>query len=105
MIVEFDKDYLKELYEVGKCTNRKYSFQPQVVSKYQKRIDTIMAATRKEDLFPFRSLNFEALHGDREGLFSVRVDARYRLEFSIREEGNGQVITIACITEMSNHYK
>ena len=37
MIVEFDKDYLKELYEDGKCTNRKYSFQPQVVSKLERK--------------------------------------------------------------------
>lgn len=105
MTIEFGKDYLKELYENGRCKSKKYKFQPQVVSKYQKRIDTLIAAVRKEDLFPFHSLNFEALHGDKEGLFSIRVDAQYRLEFYLREAGTEPVITIARITELSNHYK
>jgi len=104
MIIEFDKEYLKELYEEGKCKNKKYKFQPQVVQKYQRRIDTMMAATRKEDLFPFHSLNFEALHGDKEGLFSIRVDSQYRIEFTLREETE-PIITIANIIELSNHYK
>ncbi len=105
MTIEFEKEYLRELYEDGRCKNKKYKFQPQVVSKYQKRIDTLISAPRKEDLFPFRSLNFEALHGDKEGLFSIRVDGQYRLEFSLREEGSEPIVTIACITELSNHYK
>ena len=66
-----------------------------------------MAASRMEDLFVFRSLNMEALHGDREGLFSVRIDKQYRMEFSLRNggaEGEDVSITIARIIELSNHY-
>ena len=44
MIIEYEKEYLQELYDVGKCRNKNYRFQPQVVRKYQKRIDTLMAA-------------------------------------------------------------
>lgn len=105
MIVEYDKDYLRELYVEGRSQDKKHRFQPQVVTKYQKRIDTLIAATRKEDLFVLRSLNFEALHGDKEGLFSIRVDNQYRLEFALNEEGTEPKITIATITELSNHYK
>lgn len=105
MIVEYDKEYLRELYVDGRCKDKKHRFQPQVVAKYQKRIDTLIAAVRKEDLFVLRSLNFEALHGDKEGLFSIRVDGQYRLEFSLNEEGTEPMITIATITELSNHYK
>ena len=61
MEVEYEKDYLEELYEKGKCKNKKYRFQPSVIKKYQMRIDTLIAATRIEDLFVFNSLNFEAL--------------------------------------------
>ncbi len=61
MVIEYEKDYLEELYNDGKCTNKKYRFQKPVVIKYQKRIDTLMAATRLEDLFVFNSLNVEAL--------------------------------------------
>lgn len=105
MTIEYEKEYLLELYENGKCKNKNYFFQPQVIQKYQKRIDTLMAAVRKEDLYQLHSLNFEALHGEKEGTYSIRVDAKYRLEFSIREVGAEPVITIACITELSNHYK
>lgn len=102
MIVEYEKDYLQELYEVGKCKNKKYRFQPQVVSKYQKRIDTLMAATRIEDLFVFHSLNFEALSN---GYYSIRIDYHYRLEFKLREEGTEKIITICVVTDITNHYQ
>ena len=59
MVIEYENDYLEELYNKGKCTNKKYRFQKPVVSKYQKRIDTLMAATRIEDLFVFNSLNYQ----------------------------------------------
>ena len=43
MTIEYEKDYLKELYESGKCKNKKYRFDAAVIKKYQKRIDTLMA--------------------------------------------------------------
>ena len=102
MVVEYEKDYLKELYDNGKCANKKYRFQKQVVTKYQKRIDTLMAATRIEDLFVFNSLNFEALAN---GYFSIRIDYNYRLEFKIRKEGAEPIINICTITDITNHYQ
>lgn len=105
MIIKYKRDYLKELYEKGRCSDRKYSFQPQIVKKYQKRVDTLMGATRKEDLFPFKSLNFEALHGDKAGLFSIRVDMQYRLEFTLEEISGESMVTICHLEELSNHYK
>ena len=70
MVIEYEKDYRQELYESGVCRNKKYRFQKQVVLEYQKRIDTLMAATRIEDLFVFNSLNFEALDN---GYYSIRI--------------------------------
>ena len=103
MIVKYDKDYLEELYDYGKCNEKKYRFQPQVVQKYQKRIDMLMAATRIEDLFVFKSLNFEKLEGtDR---FSVRIDIHYRLEFKISQQEGETVLTICTIMDITNHYK
>ncbi len=102
MIIEYEKEYLQELYETGKCKNKKYRFQPQVVARYQKRIDTLMAATRIEDLFIFNSLNFEALEND---YFSIRIDFHYRLEFKIRTEGTESILTICLVTDITNHYK
>lgn len=87
---------------MGKCKNKKYRFQPQVVGKYQKRIDTLMAATKIEDLFVFNSLNFEALSN---GYYSIRIDYHYRLEFKLREEGTEKVLTICVVTDITNHYQ
>ena len=64
MVIEYEKKYLEELYNDGKCKNKKYRFQTPVVTKYQKRIDTLLAATRIEDMFVFNSLNFEAHDND-----------------------------------------
>lgn len=105
MIIDYGKDYLKELYEAGRCSDKQHRFQPQVVKKYQKRVDTLMGATRKEDLFPLKSLNFEALEGEKKGMFSVRVDKQYRLEFTIQETGGETLLTICTLEELSNHYK
>ena len=102
MVIEYEKEYLKELYIDGKCKNKKYRFQKSIISKYQKRIDTLMAATRIEDLFVFNSLNFEALDN---GYYSIRIDYHYRLEFRVRNEGNEKVITICTVTNITNHYK
>lgn len=71
MLIEYEKDYLKELYEQGKCKNKKYRFQSQVIQKYQRRIDTLIAAVRMEDLFVFNSLNFESLSND---YYSIRIE-------------------------------
>ncbi len=105
MIIEYSKAYLRDLYEEGCCKEKSHRYQPNVIKKYQKRVDTLMAATRKEDLFPLNSLGFEALHGDKDGLFSVKVDMQYRLEFSLKEEGGEAILTICTLQELSNHYK
>jgi len=105
MIVVFEKTYLSELYEKGKCTEKRYRFQPQVVKGYQKCVRFLIAASRKEDLFLINSLHFEALHGDHEGLFSVRVNDQYRLEFFFDTTEEEPVLTVCRITELSNHYK
>ena len=39
MIVTFEKEYLRELYEEGKASDKKHRFQPQIVKKYTRTID------------------------------------------------------------------
>lgn len=102
MVIEYGKDYLEELYLEGKCKNKKYRFPKPVVAKYRRRIDTLMAATRIEDLFVFNSLNFEALDN---GYYSIRVDYHYRLAFKVRCEGVDPIVTICIVTDMTNHYQ
>ena len=63
MQIEFDQEYLRELYQLGKTSDKKHRFQPQVIKGYKKAIDVLKMARRIEDLFPFKGLNFEALQG------------------------------------------
>lgn len=104
MVIEFEKDYLKELYENGKCKSKKHRFDTAIVKKYQKRIDTLAAATRIEDLFVFNSLKFEALQGKTDS-FSIRIDYHYRLEFKICTEGTEIILTVCIVTDITNHYQ
>ncbi len=105
MEIKFDKEYLRQLYETGVAIDKKHRFQPQVVSKYQKAVFILMSVARVEDLFQYKGLHYEALHGDKEGLKSVRVDGKYRIEFTTTQVVNETVVTVCNIVELSNHYK
>lgn len=55
MIVSFDKEYLEELYVKGKCNNKKHRFQPDIVKRYRRCIDTLKHVPCIEDLYPIHS--------------------------------------------------
>lgn len=104
MVVTFEKTYLKELYELGRCTDKKHRFQPQIVKSYQRRIEQLQSVPSPETLRKFNSLNFESLKGDKAGLYSIRVNDQYRIEFTLDSESDNQFLTICNIVELSNHY-
>jgi proteic killer suppression protein len=105
MIVTFDKEYLREMYEEGKTTDKKHRFQPEVVDSYAKGIYSLLKASKPEDLYKQRSLNYEKLQGDKKGISSIRATKKYRIEFTEKSDGVEPVITICNILELSNHYK
>lgn len=81
MIVTFAEAYLRDLYEKGVSSDKKHRYQPAVIKSYKKGIEFLKIASRKEDLFPIKSLNFEALQGEKAGLFSIRAGLKYRMSF------------------------
>ncbi|KAA6352473.1 Toxin HigB-1 [termite gut metagenome] len=105
MEIGFEKEYLRELYEIGRTTDKKHRFQPQIVAKYQLCIKILEKSSKIEDLFVINSLHYEALKGDKQGIESVRVNAQYRIEFTTSKVVSETVITICNILELSNHYK
>lgn len=105
MIVTFDKRYLKELYETGTTSEKKYRFQPDIAKRYKRCISYLIRVSRKEELYRFNSLNFEAFHGDKSGLYSIRVNDKYRIEFSLDEDAEKPMLTVCNIVELNNHYK
>ena len=104
MIVTFDKDYLRELYEQGKTNDKKHRYQPDIVRRYQQRIKILESAPRIETLFQIKSLNYEVLVGDKAGRSSIRVNDKYRIEFTVSYQGE-PVVIVCNIMELSNHYK
>ena len=55
MNVEFEKEYLAELYEKGKTDDKKHRFQPQIVNGYLKCVKALLNTSRMEDLYQYRS--------------------------------------------------
>lgn len=103
MIVIFDQEYLKVLYEQGK-DDKKHRFQPSIIRRYKRCVDYLRQARKIEELFLLPSLRYEVLVGDKADVSSIRVNAQYRIEFTVRQQGE-PVITICNILELSNHYK
>lgn len=105
MKIKFSESYLQDLYTEGKAKNKKYRFQPQVIRKYQQKIDILRVVSRIEDLFKINSMNYEVLTNT-DGRQSVRVDKTYRIEFYTRTEGEEpDIVTICSIEDLSKHYK
>jgi proteic killer suppression protein len=69
MIVTFEEKYLQELYETGKTSSKKHRFQPDIIKRYKKRIETLQETESIEDLYNLNSLNYEVLKGDKARVF------------------------------------
>lgn len=104
MKVLFDKEYLQELYTKGKSPDKKHRFQPDVVRRYIKVIDIMVEAENVSVLALIGGLHYEYLTGHKAGISSVRVNKKYRVEFTEQVEGNETIATICNIIELSNHY-
>ncbi len=105
MIVTFEEDYLRELYEDGQASDKKHRFQPQIIKKYTHVVDLMMAEANVMGLTKYGGLHYEYLHGDKEGLSSVKVNDQYRIEFREIIEGEKTIAEMVSLTELSNHYK
>ena len=74
MIVVFEKEYLQELYVNGRTTSKKHRFQPDIVVRYVKVINTMKNQKDVTGLAKIGSLHYEHLKGDKRGYSSVRVN-------------------------------
>lgn len=104
MIVTFDKDYLRKLYETGEG-DKKHRFQPDIIKRYKDRINILKNKESIESLYNMKSLHYEVLKGDKEGISSIRVNDKYRIEFIVSEVETETIVYICNILELSNHYK
>lgn len=105
MIVTFETDQLRILYEEGRSPDRKHRFQPDIIRRYQKAINFLKFASSIETLWRIHSLNYEVLTGNKAGRSSVRVNNQYRIEFTVTINDDEPILTVCNIIELSNHYK
>lgn len=104
MIVTFEYEYLRKLYEEGKSPDKKHRYQPDIIRRYQKAINFLKGSSSIEALWNIRSLRYEVLQGDKAGRSSIRVNDQYRVEFNVTINDESPILTICNILELSNHY-
>ena len=88
----------------GLPTPGKPKYNDNVVKLFRQRIRLLQTLQSTNELKLFRGLNFEALKGDKKGLYSIRMDKKYRLEFKV-EKNEILVSKIVIVQDLSNHYK
>lgn len=76
-----DKD-TQALYE-GRWVRRFEGFRRQA----ERRLDRLDNATTLSDLAQFTGNRLEALSGDRQGQYSIRINQQWRICFEWREDG------------------
>lgn len=103
MIITFKNANLENLYS-GKPVKGKPLYSKEVILQFKKTVLRIEQADNSIQLRKFKSLNFETLKGNKKGLYSVRVNKQYRLEFKLLND-KITLTEIVLIEELSKHYE
>lgn len=70
-----------------------------VVKAFRKRMNFIRQAHSELDLYAWKSLRIEKLHGDRQHQLSMRLNDQWRLIFEIETAGPDRFIAIVTIED------
>lgn len=103
MEVKFNNDYLEALF-IGEKPKGKPRFAQPVITKFIERVETLKTIENAEELRNFKSLYFERLKGDKNHLYSIRINNQYRLEFELNNH-ELRLADIVTIEELSKHYE
>ena len=103
MIIKFANSYLKKLYS-NEQVKGKPVYGSEVVEKFRERVLLMEQLESTKHLRQYKSLHFEALKGNKKGLYSIRVNKQYRIEFHI-EKDTLTLMEIVLIEELSKHYE
>ncbi len=82
MIVSFKDEEAKKLFETGK--SRRFS---NIASVSLRKLDQLMQAVSLNDLRVPPANRLEALQGDREGQYSIRINDQFRVCFRWKTDG------------------
>jgi plasmid maintenance system killer protein len=100
---DFADKHLQELYEKGRCGKLKF-VDKVICRKFVERVGRIEASVTIYDLREPASMRFESLVGF-ENRFSIRLDAKHRLEFEIEFENEERTFGFVRILALSKHYE
>ena len=103
MEVHFNNPYLEKLY-AGLPISGKPKYNDELIEKFRSKIIILQNAENTLALRQIKSLHFEALKEDKKGIFSIRIDRKYRLEFLI-DKDKITLREIIFIEDLSNHYR
>jgi len=103
MEVRFKDTYLEKLY-AGLPLSGKPKYNDDIMERFRKRVIVLEHTENTIELRKLKSLHFEVLKKDKKGLYSVRVDLKYRLEFFI-EKDKIELNEIVLIDNLSDHYR
>jgi plasmid maintenance system killer protein len=97
MNYQFQSSELEDLYFEGKGISR---YPDSVIRAFFKKIINIKNAKHEGDLREIKGNHFEKLKGF-ENRYSIRLNDKYRLIFSIQESSEKMIV----VEEISNHYE
>jgi proteic killer suppression protein len=97
MEVEFEDEQLRRL---ERDTRLDGAYSPGVAVKYRLRMQVIRNAPDERDFYALKSLHFERLKGDRDGCYSMRLNAQWRLILRLkRKEPDGKFVVVISILD------
>ena len=74
-------------------------FPISVIRSARKKLVMLRAATDDRTLRNWKSLHYEKLKGDRDGLRSIRLNKQFRLVFRLDNESEPKKVTILAIED------
>lgn len=91
MILGFKTSGTEDIYNGKNTTAARRTLPPHLWKQAQRRLDALNAAADLTDLRIPPGNHLEALHGNREGQYSIRINNRYRICFSWTAQGPDDV--------------
>jgi len=98
MQVSFRAKRLEECYTSAAKAQR--DWDEKTGRRYIERVNILKTAKSAADLYKIPSLNFHPLKGDKQGLYSITLVGRWRMEVSFQDER----LTIVRVEEVTRHY-
>ncbi|MGH9303767.1 MAG: type II toxin-antitoxin system RelE/ParE family toxin [Acidimicrobiales bacterium] len=97
MLVEFEDDDLRRLYEEQDF--RLAGLGPELVRAFRKVLGLVVAAADERDLRSIKSLHFEKLQARRADQYSMRLYRQWRLVVRLEDRREGRTVVVVEVVD------